>query len=359
MKKYGSIAFRIFLFVVVLTFSLVITVNAEEKPITLTLAEYTNPNSLTGKGLVILQEEITKNTNGKVELKIFWAESLLTGKEILQGVENGVVDIGNVNPSYFPNQLSINGVFAVIPRGPIGYKYQIMVYKKVMEQVPAWRDQFLAHNNLPLYIFALGDKAICSTKPLASLEDFKNKKMRASSKWQLGLLSAAGAVPVSLPWSDCYMGLQTGTIDAVLSNFDAIHSDKFDEVAPHILLVKGLWSKPPVFYTFNKDVWNNLSKDIQGQIMEAFETTAARYGEVYDEIWDSSLKGAEEIGSIVNSMSAEDTEKWLTLPEVVEMQEQWVEEVEKTGLENARELLEQIKSIVEEVRVREIEEMNN
>jgi len=357
MKKYGSVAFRIFLFVVVLTFSLVIPVNADEKPITLTAASYAAPDSLNGRSLIILQEEITKNTNGKVEIKIFWAESLLTGKEILQGVESGVVDIGALNPSYFPNQLSINGVFAVIPRGPSGYKYQMMVYKKVMEQVPAWRDQFLAYNNLPLYIYALGDKAICSTKPLASLEDFKNKKIRASSKWQLGLVKAAGGVPVSLPFTDCYMGLQTGTIDAVLTNFDAIRDYKLDEVAPHILLIKGLWSKPPVFFTFNKDVWNNLSEDIQGQLMEAFETTTARYVEFYDGIWDASLKGTEEIGSIVNSMSAEDMGKWLTLPEVVEMQEQWVEEVEKTGLENAREILEQIKSIVEEVRV--IEEMNN
>lgn len=357
MKKSKSIIFGVFLFVTILTVSLVIPVCAAEKPIILTLAEYKTPSDLTGKGAIILQEEIAEKTDGRVNLKIYWAGSLLKGKEILRGVEDGVADMGNINPNYYPNQLPIGGVFNVIPRGPAEYESQMMIYKNVMEQVPEWKAEFLAHNQLPLYIYAMSAKAICSTKPLASLEDFKGKKMRSAARWLLDMMEAAGGTPVSVPWSDCYMALQTGTIDAVLTNLGSLHHVKLDEVAPNILLIDRLWAKPAVFYTININTWNKLPEDIQSQIMEALESTAARYSELYDADWNECLEEVEEMGCVVNSMSTEDMEKWVSLPVVGEIQAQWVKEMEDQGMENAGEIIEKIKSIVTEVV--EKEEKNN
>jgi len=348
MKKNKSIIFRVFLFMTILTVLLVMSVCAAEKPITLTLAEYGTPSELSGKGALILQEEIAEKTNGRVNLKIYWAGSLLKGKEILRGIEDGVVDMGKVNPSYYPNQLPISLVFSVFPKGPAEYESQMRIYKNVMEQVPEWKAEFLAHNQLPIYIFAHSDKAIYSTKPLTSLEDFKNKKMRASGRWVLKMMGAAGGTPVSVPWSDCYMALQTGTIDAVLTNLGSLHHAKMDEVAQNVLLVKSYWVKPAVFYTINLDIWNKLPEDIQGQMMEAMESTSARYGEAYATEWNTCVEEIKEMGCVVNSMSTEDLDKWVSLPVVGEIQAQWVKEMEEQGMKNAGEILEKIKGIVKE-----------
>ena len=356
MKKNKLMIFVFSLFITALAVSLIMPVCAAEKPIVLTLAEYKTPSDLTGKGALILQEEIADKTNGKVNLKIYWAGSLIKGKEILRGVEDGVADMGNVNPNYYPNQLPIGGVYNIIPRGPAEYESQMEIYETVMEEIPEWKEEFLAHNQLPIYPYAMSAKAICSTKPLASLDDFENQKMRSAARWLLDMMEAAGGTPVSVPWGDCYMALQTGTIDAVLTNLGSLHHAKLDEVASNILLIDRLWAKPAVFYTINLDSWNKLSEEIQGQIMEAMETTAVRYKELYDADWDECIKEVEEMGCVVNTMSTEDMEKWVNLPIVGEIQAQWVKEMEKQGMENASEILEKIKSIVTEVVKKE--EMN-
>jgi TRAP-type C4-dicarboxylate transport system substrate-binding protein len=336
-------------FVIVLITSLLTPVYANEKPVTLTLAEYKTPDDLTGRHVSILKEEIEEKTNGKVQIKIYWAESLLKGKEILRGVEDGVADIGNINPNYYPNQLLIGSVFNVIPRGPVKYESQMEIYDNVMGQVPGWEEEFLSHNQLPFYIFALSDKAICSTKPIESLEDFERQKMRAASRWLLDMMSSAGATPVSVPWGDCYMALQTGTIDSVLTNLDSLHYAKLNEVAKHILLLEGLWSKPAVFYTINLDTWKDLSEEIQGQIMEALEVTSERYAKLYDDEWNKVLEEVHDMGCIVNTMPREDMNAWTSSSAVDKIQTQWVEEMKEQGFGNAEEILEQIKKIVEEV----------
>jgi len=359
MKKNKSIIFGIFLFVTILIVSLVISVCAAEKTIILSLAEFNPPESESGRQSIIFQEELAEKTGGKVNLKIYWAGSLLGGKEILRGVQDGVADMGSINPNYYPNQLPISGVFNVIPKGPVKYESQIMVYEKVNEKVLAWEQEFLSHNQIPLYKYALSDKAICSTKPIASLKDFENQKMRAASRWLLDMMSAVGATPVSVPWADCYMALQTGTIDAVLTNLGSIHYAKLDEVAQNILLLPGLWAKPACFYTINTDVWNGLSEEIQGQFEEALEVAYTRYGKLYEEEWSTVVRETKEMGSIVNSMSKQDMEEWVSLPVVDKMQAQWIKEMEEQGSDKAQleKILEEMKVIVEEVV--KIEEQNN
>lgn len=348
MNKKKIFVFSV-IFAILIVTSMLMPIYADEKPITLTVADYKNPSDLTGKGLLVLQEEIEKKTNGMVKLKIYWSESLLKGKEILRGVEDGVADMGNVNPNYYPNQLPIGGVFNVIPRGPAKYESQLMIYKKVMEEVPAWKEEFFAHNQIPIYIFAMSDKAICSTKKMESLDDFKNQKMRAASRWLLKMIEGAGATPVSVPWGDCYMALQTGTIDSVLTNLGSLHHAKLDEVAQDILLLPGLWAKPAVFYTINTDVWNSLSEEIQEQIKEAIESTNVRYSELYAEDWSTCISETKEMGCRVNSLSKDDMNKWTNMSVVDEIQAQWVEEMEKQGFEEAKEILEKIKNIVADV----------
>jgi len=277
-----------------LTTFLIIPTYANEDPIKLTYATYINPNELGGYYLSVFKEELENKTDGKVQLKIFWAGSLLEGKEILRGIEDGVVDMGTINSNYSPNQL-----------------------------------------------------------PTSSLEDFKGQKMRASSRWTLDLMASAGATPVSIPWSDCYMAVQTGTIDAILTNIDGMYSIKLFEVAPNILLLNGLWTKAPLVCTINIDIWNSLSKEIQGQIMEAVEATSYRYKEIYEAEMERIIEGLNKEGCVVNAMPMEDMEKWLTSPAVDEIQATWVEMMKKQGFENAEEILEKIKNIVDEFEEKE------
>lgn len=357
MKNNKSIIFWVFLFVTILGVFLVTSVSAAEKPIILTYASYSTPPTPEGKIVILFQKELAEKTDGRVNLQIYWAGSLLKAEEILTGVENGVVDMGMTNPNNYPTQLPLSQAFNTIFRGPPDYKSQMMIYDRVIELLPEWKDEFLAHNQLPLYRFVFGGKAVLSTKPTTCLEDFKNQKMRSSSRWILDMIGAAGATPVSVSWVDCYMALQTGTIDAVLSNYDSMHAIKLDEAAKNIFFLPNLWSKGAMFFTINLDTWNKLSEDIQSQIMDALDSTTVSHSKALAANWDTCLEESKKMGCVINTMSTEDFDKWLSSPVVEEIEAQWVKEMEDKGMENASEILEKIQSIV--VEVMEEGEMNN
>lgn len=351
-KSKLKISFAV-LFILVLIITSITTVFATGKPIVLTFAEYDTPTGLAGEGIKILQEEIAEKTNGRVELKVYWGGSLLKGKEILRGIADGIVDMGHINPNYYPNQLPMNGAYAVIPEGPDKYNNQTWVFNTCMEQIPELKAEFMANNQIPIYIYGVLSKTITSTKPIASLEDYKNKKIRASNRWALSMLEAAGAVPVSVPWGDCYMALQTGTIDAVYTNLDAIHRVKLDEIAPHIFQCRQLWSGTQFLITMNLNSWSKLPKDIQEQIMDAMKWSSIRYGEAYDKEWNRCTAEQIEMGCVVNTITPEDVEKWANMPIIEELQAIWVKEAEDKGVKDAGRILEQMKEITKQAIERE------
>ena len=338
----------LFVCVLILMVTSITTVFAAEKPITLTLNTLGVPTSLVGVGDKILKEEIEKRTNGRVEVKIYWAQALFSGKETLKAVEDGAVDISRHCCNFYPNQLPLHGVYSMIFKGPAKYKNLSWVMDACMEQIPEFKAEFLDNNQIPIYISQMLPMVICSRVPMARLEDLKNRKVRISSRWGLSMLKALGAVPVSVPWNDCFMAMQTGTIDAVVSNLDAIHDDKIDEVGKNIFFSKQMWLGTAFVYTMNLDKWNSLPKDIQGQIMEATEWTTIRYTEAYDAAWDKMIAEQKEMGIVHNVISPEEIEEWASMPVMEELELQWVKEVEDIGVKNAGELLKQVKEIVKQ-----------
>ena len=67
-------------------------------------------------------------------------------------------------------------------------------------------------------------------KPIAKLEDFKGLKIRGLDALVDKGLEAVGAAPSSMPGSEVYQALQTGVLDAGLTDVSAAESRKFYEV---------------------------------------------------------------------------------------------------------------------------------
>lgn len=326
-----------------------ISICASEKIYELSLADSTAPVGLRGEGLKVFLEEIEKHTNGRVKMNVFWGESLLKAQEMLKGVKDGVVDMGFLNPNYYPEQLFLYGSFALHPQGPTNFLSMSKVYNRVFEEFSAFQKELEEKNNQKiLYNTAILSCAIVSTKPFTSFEDFKGKRIRAASSWWMAQLKGAGAVPVSVPWGDCYMALQTGTIDAVFTNYDGEHRTKLDEPAPHVLTFKELWYGLPIPYTINLDTWNSLPEDIQTQLINAGKAAEARFSELFDKEWDSIVQAQKEMGCIVNAASKEDIEKWVNMPVIVELQAQWTKDAVSRGVEDADRIMSRMAEIIAE-----------
>ena len=319
------------------------------KTIKLTLADSTAPVGLRGNGVKILIEEIEKHTNGNVKVQVYWGGSLLKAKEILNGIKDGIVDMGYINPNYYPKQMLVSGAFAIFPKGPNDFKKMSEYYFKCFDEIPAIRDELKSLKLKPIHVNTVLSPAVVSTQPFTKFEDFKGKRIRAASRWWLAQLKAAGAVPVSVPWSDCYMALQTGTIDAVYTNLDGEHRTKLDEVARNVYTCRELWIGVPYFYSMNIDKWNSLPKEIQDQLMAAGEAATIRFGELHAAEWDKTITEQKKMGCTVTSASPEDIQKWVDMPVHKELQKVWIEETTAAGLKDAAGVLKKMEELLAEI----------
>ena len=220
-------------------------------------------NTMRGVAEKQFLEELEKLSNGQIKIMPYWAQSLVKGKEILKSVQDGVVDLGFINVNYYPKRLLLNGATGLMEQGPTKYENMIGVYNTIYETVPELTQEFLKYKQRPVYIYSALPYSFSTKKPLTDFDGLKGMKARSSSRWKLADLGALGAVPTSVAFSECYMALQTGTIDTVLTNVDAQSRAKLYEVAPNIMVAEEMWLAIPFMITMNEKKFQALPDELK------------------------------------------------------------------------------------------------
>lgn len=317
--------------------------------ITLTYATNTAPVGLRGIAEKAFIDEVERLGNGRINITVFWEQSYLKDKEILEGVKDGTVDMGHVNINYYPGRLVVNGAITLPQRGPSGYANRLWTYDTIYKEIPQLNKEFRKYHQKIVYTYSVLPMAGAFTQPVSSLDDFKNRRIRASSRWLLKILAGAGAIPVSLPWADTYMALKTNALEGIYTNIDAIHRIKLDEVAPHLLIFREFWNPVPFHITINLDTWNRLPQDVQQIIQTASDNSKRHFATLYETMLDEIVDTQKKAGYSVAFAQQEDIDTWLKLPEVRKVKQQWVKEVSPLmPTTEVRGILETIERIVAE-----------
>ena len=321
----------------------------EEEPINLTYAFYNPPSGLQGEGIMIWIDEIDRYTKGKVQVEPFWSGSLFKGKEMLKGVADGVVDMGRINSAYYTTEMPIHQLWLTIPSGPSDFMDGLEVMSTLFQEFPEFDREFTEYNQRPLFRTRVISSVICSTEPFASFEDFEGKRLRAGPAATLKWLGGAGAVPVSVPWSDCFMALSTGSIEGVYTNLDGIHSTKLDEPASNMFVTRDLSLMLHYYDTINLDSWNKLPNEIQEQLMTASRAAEARYAKLFSAEFDRCIAEQAEMGCVINFWSEEDLDKFISMPIIAELQAEWVKDAEAAGVDDAAQMFERANELIKSV----------
>ena len=326
---------------------------ANAKSYTFTFATNCPENTMRGVAEKQFIEELEKLSNGQIKIMPYWAQSLVKGKEILKSVQDGVVDLGFVNINYYPKRLLLNGATGLLEQGPTSYENMVGVYHDIYKKNPELTAEFMKYNQRPVYIYSALPYSFCTKEPLTSFDGLKGMKARSSSRWKLADLGAIGAVPTSVAFSECYMALQTGTIDTVLTNLDAQSRAKLYEVAPNIMLVKEMWVAMPFMITMNEKKYQALPDDLKAVVAQARENAVKRFTEYYPQTMEDEIKKMEAKGVKFTYASKADVKKWVSLPTNKGNQETWVKEVTEMGAESAEKILKSVFEINAEYLAKE------
>lgn len=297
--------------------------------------------------------EVEKQTDGRVKIQAYWGGTLASASEQLSAVSKGIVDIAAIYPDFYPKQLPLFGAFWLFPQGPEKWENIAWIYDTSIERIDEFQRELdkagikilLKENGLPMAFFA--------TYPIDDLDDLKGYKWRAGDRWNLKLLANQGATAISVPWGDCYMALETGTVDGVMSNYDGMHRQKFDEPADYILAGKSIGWSQPMFYAINKDKWDNMPAELQEGILKASENTEKAFAAMYNEAFEQIVEAQREAGNTVKLYGPEDAAQYADEDCLEGLRATFVKELKDAGVSDGAQMLEELKGIIQEAIAKE------
>lgn len=199
---------------------------------TLDVSIFHSPRSAWSQSVKWWADEVKKQTNGAVELKLFFASALTKINETFKAVRDGAVPIGTTSAASISGQLP---AMAYI-EGLGGMPNNAEGFLKVANGLRPELTKLFASRRID-YLWmqpSFGAMISCRDQHMKSPADWKGKKIRAAGRWQVQQVKALGGVPVALDPAEMYLALQNGTVDCVLGNHELTLGLKLYEVGKYV-----------------------------------------------------------------------------------------------------------------------------
>lgn len=175
--------------------------------IKLTIAGFTPPGAgvIPSVTLDKYKEEVEKRTKGRVKITVFHGGTLLHAKNMWEGLQKGVANMGSSCMAYTPGRFPLLALVDL----PHGFTHTAVssrvLWDLYMKFKPA---EFAAAKVLYLFTSGVGINAggAYSKFPVRRLEDLKGKEIRATGVGSKAL-ELLGATPVGMPMPEVYEAL--------------------------------------------------------------------------------------------------------------------------------------------------------
>ena len=152
-----------------------------------------------------------------------------------------------------------------------------------------------------------GFRHFFTVKPVNSLEDIKNMKLRvANDPIMNGMVQGLGAYPTVVSFGELYSALQTGVVDGAEQPIANYKSNAFQEVAPNLILDGHTLGAVQVIIT--DEAWDKLTEEQQGIIMEAGKYASEFNRQISEEAENKVLDELKASG--VNVVEVNDITPW-------------------------------------------------
>lgn len=252
----------------------------------------------------IFANRVEEETEGRVKVESYPASQLGADREMLEGMQQGVVDMGligtiamgNFVPEYqvwdlpyiFPSDQDTRNE---IVHGPIGEEIAEKAKDKGFEIIAYWHHSNRAMSN--------------SKRPIKSIDDLKGLKMRVvENPSSMDWFAAIGTVPTPMAFNELYTALQQGVIDGQDNGPALTFGSKFDEVQPYFTYTDHIYSV--LAFVVSAKTWDKLPEDLQDQVREIAQEVGLEQTEYSLEMEVKYGEMMEEAGMEVHRLSPEE-----------------------------------------------------
>lgn len=149
-----------------------------------------------------------------------------------------------------------------------------------------------------------GFRVMTTNKPAQTLDDFKGQKIRTmENPYHLQFWKQLGANPTPMTFSEVYIGLQQGTIDAQENPYEVVVSNKLYEQQDYVVETNHL--PHLISLIVSEKFMQKLSESQQAIIRQAAETAKAYARQQSDERIASRIAMIEASGTVILPLSSQ------------------------------------------------------
>ncbi|MEX2642048.1 MAG: TRAP transporter substrate-binding protein DctP [Acetobacterales bacterium] len=262
-------------------------------------------------------DRIQDATDGRVKIRHVPGGALLKAEGTLEGVRKGVADAGAVTLVYHIGELPISsalaGSFDVVYGNMLDLPGVIAITRKLYEEFPEFQAEYEALGVKPLVFVPAGQYSMIGTAKIASVDDFKDKKIRAFGSSLPKFIESVGGVPMAVAFGEMYTSLQTGVIDSVITNPTAMIPAGLHEVSKFAVTTgPGLGTSmagATIAYTIRLQSWNKIPEKDQRLIERVSATMEPIGAHVMTEGTAATYRGLKEKGVEVLHLSSDDVDR--------------------------------------------------
>ncbi|WP_020682992.1 TRAP transporter substrate-binding protein [Marinobacterium rhizophilum] len=235
------------------------------------LGHVTPPSHIWHKVAERFNDNLKQESGGKDSLMIFPLSKLGGDDQMIDLLQSGGMQLAILTAGSLSNRADeFNGWF-------LPFAFDNVSDAAAATQAPA-AQQMLAdlkqHKLVGLGYTLAGMRHVISSKPISSVDDFANKKIRAfPNKLFNDWWSQLGAAPTALAISDVSPALTTNLLDAVDVDLDIVVGLKMYQQAPYLTLTNHMAF--PGVVVASEVWWNKLGEEKQNQVLKAFREAEA------------------------------------------------------------------------------------
>lgn len=209
--------------------------------------------------------KLEERTEGRLKIVLTPNGAVVPAKETLDAVAAGVLDGDFTSVNYFAG---IEPAYAIMGDLISGYDTpeQMIGFCQEGGGQAMMQKAADAVTGGEVTVVACGPysrEALAARTPIRTFEDLAGKKIRSPEGLAAAVFSAAGASPVSIPFSEVFGALEKGIVDAAdASAYVNNDATGLQDVAPYPLF-PGIHSMPSMQLTVNTIKWDAMSGDDQ------------------------------------------------------------------------------------------------
>ncbi|MEN8143057.1 MAG: C4-dicarboxylate ABC transporter substrate-binding protein, partial [Thermodesulfobacteriota bacterium] len=174
---------------------------------------YNEAVPMSGVGYGEWAKNLEKLSNGALKAKVFYGGVLAPPKASLTAVSDGLAEVGHIPAMYTPSDLPVSNLLHELSANftdSLATMAALTEYnftnKELQDQYKKWNLFFGGAYSTPEY------RIFCKDK-VTTLDEMKGKKIRTLGAGSALLVKQMGGIPVNVPSSEMYSGLEKGILD--------------------------------------------------------------------------------------------------------------------------------------------------